>query len=85
MSEDSTIEDELEDEQDLHSSRSQIGTVTKQWAIFLLLLIAIIISLYINAQRRRRRNKKEIKSGIRRDHVQSGNKTISLKSPNKRD
>ncbi|CAF1290706.1 unnamed protein product [Rotaria magnacalcarata] len=79
MFEDATIEDE----QDLQSSRSQIETVTKRWAIFLLLSIAIIIFLYINAQRRR--NKKEIKSAIRRDHVQSGNKTISRKLPNKRD
>ncbi|CAF2968644.1 unnamed protein product [Rotaria sp. Silwood2] len=93
MSEEATIEDESEDEQQIPSSRPQteqgllqwsfiFQILMKQWVIFLLLSIAIAIFLYLNA--RQRRNKKQISSTIRHDHVQGGNKEISRKTQNKR-
>jgi len=53
--------------------------VTKQWAIFLILSIAIGVFLYVN--RSRQRSKKETSSAIRHDHLQGGNKGITRKSP----
>ncbi|CAF1290653.1 unnamed protein product [Rotaria sp. Silwood1] len=94
MSDEATIEEESEDEQQLPSSRPQTKEgllpwsfifqfLMKQWAVFLFLSIAIAVFLYISA--RKRRNKKQTSSAIRRDHIQGGNKRGSRKSPNKRE
>jgi len=94
MSDEATIEDDTEVEQELPSSRPETKTgllpwsyifqiLAKQWTIFLVLSIAIAIFLYVNA--RRRRNKKETSSAIRHDHTQGGSKGISRKSPNKQE
>ena len=56
--------------------------MTKQWAMFLILSLAIAVFLYVSAQKRR--NKKETSSAIRHDNVQGGPKGISRKPP-KRD
>ncbi len=53
--------------------------MSKEWAMFFILSIAIAIFLYVSA--RQRRNTKETSSAIRHDHVQGGNKGISRKSP----
>lgn len=111
MSDEATIEDEPEVEQQLPSSLPQTKTgllpwsyileagnsndcdplcgsslqfdlVTKQWAIFLAVSIAIAVFLYISAQRRR--SKKSARSTIGRDHVQGGSKRVPQKLP-KRD
>ncbi len=53
--------------------------VTKQWAIFLIVSIAIGVFLYLSAHRQG--SKKETSSAIRRDHIQGGSKGVSRKSP----
>jgi hypothetical protein len=57
----------------------EFNLVSKEWAMFFILSIAIAIFLYVSA--RQRRNTKETSSAIRHDHVQGGNKGISRKSP----
>ncbi len=52
--------------------------MTKQWAIFLIVSIAIAVFLYVNGHRR---TKKESSSAIRHDHIQGGSKGTSRKSP----
>jgi len=106
MSEDATIEDEAEAEEQGFSSQPQTKTgllpwsyifeigkyiflfvywnfdvylVTKQWAMFLIVSIAIAVFLYVNAHQQR--SKKENSSAIRRDHIQGGSKGVSRKSP----
>jgi hypothetical protein len=60
----------------------EFNLVSKQWAMFLIVSIAIGIFLYING--RRQQDKKSSSSAIRHDNVQGGSKGVARKSP-KRD
>ena len=69
----------------LHFVCSHSILVSQQWAVFLIISLAVAAFLYISA--RQQRMEKRTTSSIRNDHIQSGNsgQAISRKSTNKRD